>query len=81
MALPEPPLTLITGWWSSGLMSNFILTFAGHPSTKLVKAHQPTLLEKFPAIFNLFYNEGLKTYVVLSIPRIRDAKGCLLSQQ
>ena len=80
-ALPEPPLTLIAGWWSSGLTSNFVLTFAGCPSTKLVEAHQPTLLEKFSAIFNLFCNKGLKKYVILSVPMVRDANGRLPSQQ
>jgi hypothetical protein len=80
-ALPEPPLTLIVGWWSSGLTSNFVLTFTGHPPAKLVEAHQPTLLEKFLVIFDLFCNEGLKKYIILGVPMVKDAKGCLPSQQ
>ena len=80
-ALSEPPLTLIAGRWSSGLTSNFVLTFAGRPPAKLVKAHQPTLLEKFPAIFDLFCNEGLKKYIILGIPMVKDTEGCLPSQQ
>jgi hypothetical protein len=37
LAEAEPPLTLVAGRWSIGLTSNFILTFAGKPSTELIK--------------------------------------------
>jgi hypothetical protein len=80
-ALPDPPLTLVAGRWSSGLTSNFVLTFAGRLSTKLVETHKPTLMEKFPAIFDLFCNEGLRKYVVLGVPMVRDAEGRLPTQQ
>jgi hypothetical protein len=79
-ALPEPPLNLVAGRWSSGLTSNFVLTFAGRPSTKLAEAHESTLLEKFPAIFNLISNEGLKKFVVMGVPLVKDTNGHLPTQ-
>jgi len=74
----EPPLTLVAGRWSVGLTSNFVLTFAGRPRADLVKNYKNAILSKFPTgLFNLIRNDGLRKFIVNSVPCVRKQNGSL----
>jgi hypothetical protein len=74
----EPPLTLVAGRWSVGLMSNFVLTFAGKPRAELVENYKAAILSKFPGgLFNLIRNNGLQKFIVNGVPCIRKPNGRL----
>ena|SRR6266851_4658222 len=67
--IPEPPLCLLGGRWSIGLISNFVLTFTGKPCHNLVENYKNTFLKFFPAgIFQLIPKDGFKKLVVHDVP-------------
>jgi len=54
-----------------------MLTFAGKPRPELVCNYWATLLGPFKPFFHLVPNDGLKKYIVTSVPCIHNAKGII----
>jgi hypothetical protein len=78
--LAEPPITLLTGHWSSNLTSNFILTFAGNPQAELVyKFKKAILAQHFNYSFQLAPNFGYTKLAMFRVPTMRDHNGNLPS--
>jgi hypothetical protein len=76
--LAEPPITLLTGHWSSNLTSNFVLTFAGNPKPELVyKFEKAILATHFDYSFQLAPNYGYTKLAVFGVPCLRDQHGNL----
>ncbi len=67
----DPPITLIAGWWSVGL------TFAGKPCPELIRNYRVALLFPFKLFFHLVPNDGLKKYIITSVPCMHNAEGHL----
>ncbi len=74
-----PPLTLLAGRWSVGLTPNFVLTFAGKPTTALVENYCAAFLKHFPPIYQLVPNHGYTKLVVHGVPCMCHADGTLLT--
>ncbi len=77
--MPEPLLKLLTGRWSMGIVSNFVLTFAGKPTTTLVDSYKLVLLKPFPPIFQLVTNHGFKKLAIHSVLCLHYPDGSLPS--
>ena len=62
-----PALTLLAGRWSVGITPNFVLTFAGKPTTALVENYHAVFLKHFLPIYQLVPNHGYKKLIVHSV--------------
>jgi hypothetical protein len=69
--VPEPPLTLLTGWWSTGLTNNFSLVFAGQPSQELVLKYRGVIGKFFDTTFHLIPSRGFTKMMIFGVPCIR----------
>jgi hypothetical protein len=69
--MPEPPLTLLTGWWSTGLTNNFSLIFAGQPSQELVLKYRGVIGKFFDTTFHLIPSRGFTKMMIFGVPCIR----------
>jgi hypothetical protein len=56
----EPSITLLAGHWSSNLMNNFVLIFAGSPAITLVQKYEKAILCDFGPTFGLVPNVAYK---------------------
>ena len=74
----EPPLTLLSGHWSSALSTVFVLIFAGQPPTDLVLKYRGPLLQPFGHTHHLVPSRGFTRMVIHDAPCVRDAQGNLL---
>jgi hypothetical protein len=77
---PKPPITILSGWWWSPLLSNFTLTLAGRPPVELVHKYREAILKPFgPNIFDLLPAEGEMCVVFQGIPIVCKSNGNLLT--
>jgi hypothetical protein len=67
----EPPLTLLTGRWSTALTNNFSLIFAGQPPQDLVLKYQGVIVNFFDTTFHLIPSRGFTKMMIFGIPCIR----------
>ena len=64
----NPPITLLSGRWSSQLSSNFILTFSGMPSNDDVLKFSSTLYSPFGPGSSIVPQQGFIQVIVHSVP-------------
>ena len=71
----KPSVTLLSGRWSSQLLSNFVLMFAGQPSNDAVFCLRSVLLSPFQPGASLVPQWGYTRVIVHSVPIVLDDKG------
>jgi len=64
----NPPISLLSGRWSSQLSSNFVLTFAGMPSNDDVLKFSATLCSPFSLGSSIMPQKGFTQVIVHSVP-------------
>jgi len=64
----NPPITLLSGRWSSQLSSNFILTFSGTPSNDNILKFSSTLCSPFGLGSSIVPQRGFTQVIVHSVP-------------
>ena len=64
----NPPITLLSGRWSSQLSSNFVLTFSGTPSIDDVVRFSKTLCSPFGPGSSLVPQRGFTRVIIHSVP-------------
>ena len=71
----NPPVTLLSGRWSSQLSSNFVLTFAGQPSNDSILRLRKILCSPFGPSSTLIPQCGYTRVAVHSVPVLYDENG------
>jgi len=64
----NPPISLLSGRWSSQLLSNFVLTFAGTPSNDDVLKFSATLCSPFGPGASIMPQKGFTRVMVHTVP-------------
>jgi len=64
----NPPISLLSGRWSSQLSSNFVLTFSGTPSNDDVLKFSSTLCSPFGPGSSIMPQKGFTRVIVHSVP-------------
>jgi len=64
----NPPISLLSGRWSSQLSSNFVLTFAGTPSNDDVLKFSSTLCSPFGPGSSIMPQKGFTRVIIHSVP-------------
>jgi len=64
----NPPISLLSGRWSSQLSSNFVLTFSGMPSNDDVLKFSSTLCSPFGPGSSIMPQKGFTQVIVNSVP-------------
>jgi len=70
-----PPITLLSGRWSSQLHSNFVLTFSGQPSNNDVLHFRHVLCSPFRPGASILPQRGYTRISIGFVPIIYDAQG------
>ena len=68
--VPEPPLTLLMGRWSTALTNNFSLIFARQPPQDLVQKYRGIIGQFFDTTFHLIPSRGFTKMMIFGVPCI-----------
>jgi len=70
-----PPFNLLGGWWSSQLLSNFVLTFSGQPSNDNIKRYSAVLCSPFGPGATILPQRGYTHVSINFVPITYDDQG------